>query len=136
MPVALAPSNVLAQLADPPPISTESRTRYIDFGAAAAASRPYRGVLCPEPAGVVSQPSIVDQLDSLGARLNAMRKPPAPLPPPPAPADDADTFAPAEARVPWENPYYATFAGYAGEASRVVATGRLPFGSDSKKMAL
>ena len=37
---------------------------------------------------------------------------------------------------PWEGSTYDTFAKYAGEASRVASTGRLPFGSDSKKMAL
>ena len=129
MPIALAPSNVFPS-GPTAPITTEARARYVDFQAAAtAAPRPYRGVLDPIAGGVVNPLSIVESLESLGARLEALRAKPAPAPAP-APAP------PAEKGAPWENPTYDTFAKYAGEASRVAASGRLPFGSDNKKMAL
>ena len=128
MPVCLVSlersSNVMPIMANPPPMSSESRSSYKDYGVEAAAStRPYRGVLLPAPAGVVTSPSLVQQLEGLGARLKAMQPGAEP--------------APIEPSCVLPEAYtYDTFAQYAGEASRVVATGRLPFGSDSKKMAL
>ena len=134
MPLALAPSNVMPTVANPPPLSTESSSAYVDPKAVAGGSatqKPYRGVLLPEPAGIIAQPPIMAELESLGARLKALSKPaaaPAAAAPPAAAASSTDG--------PWMSSYYSTFAGYAGEASRVQSTGRLPFGSDSKKMAL
>lgn len=137
MPVALAPSNVFPTDQDSP-LSTESASAFVDPKSVAAAPspRPYRGVLAPEPAGIVSQPSLIAQLESLGERLEAMRKPAAAAKSAAAPAPATSSPAPTGAQVPWQNVHYDTFAKYAGEASRISNTGRLPFGSDTKKMSL
>ena len=137
MPVALAPSNVMPTLDKSPPLITESQSAFVDYGAAGLAARPYRGVLAAEEGGIVSRPTLYAQLESLGTRLEAMRKLAAPAD---EPADEPAPESSAEAVVlgsmPWENTTYDSFAKFAGEASRVANTGRLAFGSDNKKMAL
>jgi hypothetical protein len=128
MPVTLAPSSVFPTLAAPPPLSTTSASAYVDWNAVGktAAARPYRGVIAVEPAGVVATNPVLGQLEALGARLEAMR--------PKAAAVATQTTSSASAE--WESSTYDTFAQFASEASRVRPTGRLPFGSDSKKMSL
>ena len=140
MPVALAPSNVFATVSDLPPMTTEAKASYVDYKAyEVPAPRPYRvGPPTIEPDQVINKPqNLLVELGALGARLEAMSTPTAPTTQPPAsaPAADEDPAA-LEGAVPWEGSTYDTFAKYAGEASRVRNTGRLPFGSDNKKMQI
>ena len=129
MPLALAPSNVLPTMDDPPPLSTEASSAYVDPSVSAAAvPRPYRGALSVEPAGVVATPALLTQLEALGARLEALK--------PPAPAEEPAPAPVVDEAAPWEAQCFDSFAKYSGEATKVRATGRLPFGSDNKKMAL
>ena len=126
-----APSNVMPVVADPPPYTTESKSAFVDYQAIdAPTARPYVGVLSAPPAGVVNETTVLAQLESIGARLTALKKTTAPAPAP-APAAPSSVVP-----APWESFSYDTFAQFAGEASRVRDTGRLPFGSDNKKMAL
>ena len=137
MPVALAPSNVMPKLDKSPPLTTESASAFVDYGAAGRAARPYRGVIATQEGGIVSRPTLYAQLESLGSRLEAMRKLAAPADEPASePAPESSSDAVVVGAMPWESQTYDSFAKFAGEASRVANTGRLAFGSDNKKMAL
>ena len=140
MPVALAPSAVFP-ISEPEPMVTETQASFSGSEAAPLASpMPYRGPNIPVALDqVITQaPSVVAQLKSLSARLEALSGPAGlaaadPPAPEPRPAQlEGSRGAPA----PWEGHHYDTFANFAGEASRVRNTGRLPFGSDSKKMVV
>jgi hypothetical protein len=136
MPVCLAYSNVFPVVTTEP-ATTESKEAYVDHKSYATESpRPYRTQRSAEQAQVINQPpTVLSELESLTARLEAIRQPKAAI------ADIAasvphivDSATPAQ--KPWEGGTYDTFAQYAGEAARVRSTGRLPFGSDNKKIAL
>ena len=110
---------------------------------ALGAPKPYRGPNIPSgPDQVIGQEGIISQLKSLSARLEALTGA-LPAEPPPAPVVsariaqlEASRLPAGSTQRPWEGGTYETFAGFAGEASRVRNAGRLPFGSDSKKMAV
>ena len=142
MPCCLAPSSVFPTTHSAPP-TTEAQERFVDWKSYERDSvRPYRGMQPVEAQQVMAQPpTLLAQLGSLTARLQALRQPAAPQ----AAIDDiAARIAQLEGSMlsadagqkPWEGSTYDTFAKYAGEASRVRSTGRLPFGSDNKKMAI
>lgn len=144
MPVALAPSSIFPT-ARSQPMTTESRSRFVDYQAGGLPSaRAYRATKAPEVAQVFSQPtSLVSQLSSLTARLEALAQPPCVPAPPPADAAiprvaqlEGSRLSGSNEKLPWEGSTYDTFAKYAGEASRVANTGRLAFGSDTKKMQI
>ena len=108
------------------------------------APKPYRGPKIPSgPDQVIGdQEGIVSQLKSLSARLEALTgslpaaAPAATLPSARTAQLEGSHLPVGSTQRPWEGSSYETFAGFAGEASRVRSAGRLPFGSDSKKMAL
>ena len=132
MPVALAPSFVFPTV-ESGPMTTEAMASYTDPKAVAplASPRGYRGgTVVPTEAGILSgPPSVLAQLASLTARIEALSAP--------APVAKVEE-APAEPTrlPPWGLPHYDSCAAFAGEASRVKASGRLAFGSDKQKMAL
>lgn len=126
MPFTCAPSNVFPEGAVA--LSTEAKEKFTwQQPAAAESPRAYRGS-APTPAPLqMAHPSVGSELAKLKARLAALE--------PTAVVTNIDATAADSA--PWAGPnFYTTFASYAGEASRVKDSGRLPFGSDTKKMAL
>ena len=137
MPFACAPSFLFPE--EPcGPMSTESRSTFVwNQPGTAASSRSYRGNAPVSNPLSMSQQTIHSELQGLGARLAALdaaskaAAPAAESAAPPAPISGV----PREPS-PWDGRYYDSFAKFAGEASRVKDAGRLPFGSDSKKMAL
>ena len=129
MPIALAPSHVFPEQSGPK-MSTESHTAFVGKAVSAAYSQPYRGspqAFVASNSVIMQQPgTVASELKSLGARLEALnRARAAPAPP---------TRAVAEQQA-FPGGSYDSFAQYAAEASRVRNSGRLPFGSDSRKMA-
>ena len=129
----MAPSHIFPESTDAE-LSTETRTAYVGKDVAAGYSQPYRGspaaFLASNSSMIAQQPgTIASQLQSLGERLGALAAPPA------APVATASEDPPAFP-VPSSNDSYDSFAKYAAEASRVRNSGRLPFGSDTKKMAI
>ena len=60
----------------------------------------------------------------------------APVPTPRAAQLEASRLSAGSNMYPWQGHSCDSFAKYAGEAHRVRNTGRLPFGSDNKKMAV
>jgi len=150
MPVCLAPSAIFP-IASSVPMSTEARDSFKapKAGAQVSEPKPYRGPNIPRAKDQVLQEheDVTMQLKSLTARLEALSSTissaaeAAPAEPAPAasarPAQlEASGLPVTSTQLPWEGSTYATFAGYAGEASRVRNAGRLAFGSDSKKMAV
>ena len=117
MPVALAPSSVFP-LSESQPMTTEATTSFVNYSGAYQAPEPlaYRGPMPVEPDQVISQPpSIIAQLSSLSARIEALSTPGAVPPPPPAAAvarvaQLEGSRLPTDASMkPWEGSTYDTF---------------------------
>ena len=91
-------------------------------------SRSYRGSIVPKDADVVYEPPLLTKLEELKARLLRMKAA--------EPAEPEPEFEESGLLIGsmWMTAEYDSCAKYAGEASKVAASGRLPFGSDSKKM--
>ena len=134
MPFACAPSFLFPE--EPcGALSTESRSTFV-WNQPAAPSRSYRGNAPVSAPLQMAHPSVHAQLQGLGARLAALdaaTKEAAPAVESEAPAS---TSAVPREPSPWEGSHYDSFAKFAGEASRVKDAGRLPFGSDTKKMSV
>ena len=125
-----APSNVLPTLPEPLPLTTEASSTWGKGGTAPGltSSRSYRGSIVPKDAGVVYEPPLLTKLEELKARLLRMKAA--------EPAEPEPEFEESGLLIGsmWMTAEYDSCAKYAGEASKVAASGRLPFGSDSKKM--
>jgi len=148
MPNVLPPSNVFPFLSGLPPATTESKSAYAPPPVSSyvqPSPRRYRGSSASRPASasVLAQPDeVMEQIDDLKRRLETLKVPSeaqkalseltarvSALE-----ASTASTAPKAPPSVPADTVTYDSFAKYAGEASRVAAAGRLPFGSDHKKM--
>lgn len=117
MPVALAPSSVFP-LSASQPLTTEAKASFVSYSGAYQAPEPlaYRGPMPVEPDQVISQPpSIVAQLSSLSARIEALSTGAAPPPRPPAAAVarvaqlEGSRLPTDSSMKPWEGTHYDTF---------------------------
>lgn len=149
MPNVLPPSNVFPVLSGLPAATTESKSAFAPPPASSyvqPSPRPYRGSGASRPAtaSVLAQPDeVMEQINDLKRRLETLQ----------VPSEAQKALSELTARVsaleaatvstepkapptsgPTDPVTYNSFAKYAGEASRVAAAGRLPFGSDHKKM--
>ncbi len=135
MPLALAPSNVFTPSENGARVS-ETHASYVNFsGAYNPTGMPAWGSptrQSPAPSGILptQEPALEDQLASLGARLAALERGVLPAP------TESHASADDKEGAPWDGISFDSFAKFAAEASKVRAAGRLPFGSDTKKMAL
>ena len=120
----------LPTLPEPLPLTTEASSTWGKGGTAPGltSSRSYRGSIVPKDAGVVYEPPLLTKLEELKARLLRMKAA--------EPAEPEPEFEESGLLIGsmWMTAEYDSCAKYAGEASKVAASGRLPFGSDSKKM--
>lgn len=128
MPLALAPSNVFAPAAEAQGQETEAQSQYVAYSVESS-FQPYWGQMEPAPTQIINsaQPSIHEQLNNLRVRLAVLG------------GDTPATRAAPAAKASFgglDGVSFDSYAKFAGEAHKVRATGRLPFGSDNKKLAL